>query len=90
VENEASEALPPFPPSPEGVDRLKHLATVEACISYWEAIIRHAWEIGDDSLLETASGLKQSYEEARAELGKAEKPKEGKTARGSRKARPSG
>jgi hypothetical protein len=90
VENEGSDTLPPFPPSPEGIARLKHLPTVEACIIYWDSISRRAWELGDDSLLETASGLKESYEEARAELRKAEQPKERKAARGSRKARPSG
>jgi hypothetical protein len=89
VENQCSDTLPPFPPTPEGVVRLKHLPTVEACIRYWEAISNRAWEIGDDSLLETASGLKESYEEARTELSKAEQPKTRKTARGSRKARPS-
>ncbi len=90
MENEGSDTLPPFPSSPEGVDRLKHLPTVEACIRYWDAISRRAWDLGDDALLETASGIKESYEEARAELSKAEQPKERKTARGSRKARPSG
>jgi hypothetical protein len=89
VENQCRDTLPPFPPTPEGVARLKHLPTVEACIHYWEAISHRAWEIGDDSLLETASGLKESYEQARAELNTTEKPKERKTARGSRKARPS-
>ena len=90
MENEGSDTLPPFPPSPEGIARLKHLPTVEACIVYWDAISRRAWEIGDDSLLETASGLKESYEEARAGLSKTEQPKERKAARGSRKARPAG
>ena len=90
MENEGTDTVPPFPPSPEGVARLKDLPTVEACIRYWDAISRHAWEIGDDSLLETASGLKESFEEAKAELSKAEQPKERKMARGSRKARPSG
>jgi hypothetical protein len=90
VENEGSDTLPPFPASPEGVSRLKHLPTVEACIRYWEAISRRAWDLGDDSLLETASGIKESFEEAKAELSKEEQPKERKTARGSRKARPPG
>jgi hypothetical protein len=90
VENEGSDTLPPFPPSPEGIARLKHLPTVEACISYWEAVSRRAWDMGDDPLLETASGLKESYEEARTELNKVEKPKVRKATRGSRKARPSG
>jgi hypothetical protein len=90
VENEGSDTVPPFPPSPDGVARLKDLATVEACIRYWDAISHRAWEIGDDSLLETASGLKESFEELKAELSKAVQAKERKTARGSRKARPSG
>jgi hypothetical protein len=87
VENEGSNTLPPFPQSPEGIARLKHLPTVEACIVYWDAISRRAWDIGDDALLETASGIKESYEEARVELSKAKQPKETKAARGSRKAR---
>ncbi len=90
MENEGSDNVPPFPASPEGVARLKDLPTIEACIRYWDAISQRAWEIGDDSLLETASGLKESFEEAKAVLSKAEQPKERKTARGSRKARPSG
>ena len=90
MENEGSDVVPPFPPSPDGVARLQDLPTVEACIRYWDAISRRAWEIGDDSLLETASGLKESFEELRAELSKAVQPEERKKARGSRKARPSG
>ena len=90
MENEGSDIVPPFPPSPDGVARLTDLPTVEACIRYWDAISRRAWEIGDDSLLETASGLRESFEAVRAELSKAVQPKERKTARGSRKARPSG
>ena len=88
MENEGSEPIPPFPPSPDGVARLKDLPTVEACIRYWDAISRRAWEMGDDSLLETASGLKGSFEELRAELSKAEQPKERKTVRRSRKSQP--
>ena len=88
--NEGSDTVPPFPPSPEGVARLKDLPTVEACIRYWDAISHRAWEMADDSLLETASGLKESFEDVKTELSKAEQPKERKTARGSRKARPSG
>jgi hypothetical protein len=89
VDTDGHDPLPPFPASPPGVNRLKDLPTVEACIRYWEAIGRQAWETGDDSLLETAKGLKESYEEARAELSKAEQPKARKAARTPRKARPS-
>ena len=79
MENKGNDTLPPFPPTPVGVDRLKHMPTVEACIHYWDAVSSHAWEIGDDTLLEIASGLKESYEEARAELSKADRgPKSGK------------
>jgi hypothetical protein len=90
VDTDGSEVLPPYPPSPDGVDRLKHLPTVEAAIIYWEAVSRHAWDVGDDSLLETANGLKKSYEDARAELSKAEEPPQKKPTRGPRKARPPG
>jgi hypothetical protein len=90
VDTEGSEVLPPFPPSPDGVDRLKHLPTVEAAILYWEAVSRYAWDVGDDSLLETANALKKSYEDARTELIKVEEPPPRKPARGPRKARPSG
>ena len=90
VDNEGNEELPPYPPSPSGIDRLKHLATVEAAIRYWDAVSRQAWDQGDDSLLETANGLKKSYEDALAELSKIEEAPRRKSARGSRKARPSG
>jgi hypothetical protein len=93
VDTECSEVLPPFPSPPQGVDRRKHLPTIEAAIVYWEAVSRYAWDVGDDSLLETAKGLKESYEDARAELSKVEEQPpttKRKTARGSRKARPSG
>ena len=90
VDSESSDALPPFPSPPQGVDRRKHLPTVLAAIAYWEAVSRLAWDIGDDSLLETANGLKESYEEARAELSKAEEapPKKPRTTRSSRKTPP--
>jgi hypothetical protein len=93
VDTECSEVLPPFPSPPPGVDRRKHLPTIEAAIVYWEAVSRLAWDVGDDSLLETANGLKKSYEDARAEVSKVEElppTTKRKTARGSRKARPSG
>jgi hypothetical protein len=92
VETESSEELPPYPSPPQGVDRRKHLPTVEAAIAYWEAVGQYAWDIGDDSLLETANGLKESYEEARAELSKAEETptKKRRTTGSSRKAKPSG
>jgi len=88
VENEGNDIVPQFPLSPEGVARLKHLPTVEACIRYWEAIRLRAWRAGDDSLIQLATGLKESYEEARQELTKAEQSQERKTARTSRRARP--
>ena len=93
MDTECSEVLPPFPSTPAGVDRRKHLPTIEAAIVYWDAVSRHAWDVGDDSLLETANGLKQSFEDARAELSKLEEqppPTKRKTVRGSRKTRPSG
>jgi hypothetical protein len=90
VDTDGNEVLPPFPPSPDGVDRLQHLPTVEAAIVYWEAVSRYAWDVGDDSLLETANGLKKSYEDARTELSKVEQPQPRKPARRSRKARPPG
>ena len=85
VDSELTEALPPFPSPPQGVDRRKHLPTVEAAILYWDAVSRYAWDVGDDSLLETANGLKKSYEDARAELTKLEEaaPKKPKTTRSS-------
>jgi hypothetical protein len=89
AENPSNVTLPPFPPSPDGVARLKHLPTVEACIRYWEAISHHAWETGDDPLVEIATGLKESYEEARDELKKAEVREEKKPAKSPRKSRPS-
>jgi len=88
VENEGNDIVPQFPLSPEGVARLKHLPTVEACIRYWEAIRLRAWRAGDDFLIQLATGLKESYEEARQELTKAEQSQERKTARTSRRARP--
>lgn len=93
MDTECSEVLPPFPSPPQGVDRRKHLPTIEAAIVYWEAVSRYAWDVGDDSLLETANGLKESYEEARTELSKVEEQPpttKRKTARGPRKARPAG
>ncbi len=90
MDTEGNEVLPPFPPSPDGVDRLKHLPTIEAAILYWDAVSRYAWDAGDDSLLETANGLKKSYEDARTELSKNDGPPQRKAARGSRKARPPG
>jgi hypothetical protein len=90
VQTESSKTLPAFPPSPAGVARLKHLPTIEASIRYWEAVSERAWESGDDSLLETANGLKACYEEARAELAKEKNSEPRKPVRNPRKARPAG
>ncbi len=90
METDGTDTLPPYPPTPQGIARLKHLPTVEAGILYWSAISQRAWEAGDDSLLETANGLKACYEEAKAELLKTDEPKPAKPVRAPRKARPPG
>jgi hypothetical protein len=53
---------------------MKHLATVEASVEYWEAIRARASRALDRRLERTAAGLRFSYEAARAELNRTEPP----------------
>jgi hypothetical protein len=68
---DANDGLPRFPSSPEGVTRIEHLPTVEACIRYWQAIRILAAGAGMFALARTASGLQASYEQAHKELKRA-------------------
>jgi hypothetical protein len=70
VEEIGDEILPKFPISPEGVVRLEHLPTVEACIVYWEAVRVRAARPNDRGLERTAEGLRLSFEQAREALKK--------------------
>ena len=74
MDTEGNEVLPPFPPSPRGRGPPQALADRRGALLYWDAVSRFAWDVGDDSLLETANGLKKSYEDAREELSKVEEP----------------
>jgi hypothetical protein len=71
VKDHSNGDLPPFPSSPEGVARMEHMPTIEACIRYWEAIRSHAIQTRDPALEFIAIGLRAAYEEARHELTKA-------------------
>jgi hypothetical protein len=72
VEDDSYIALPQFPSTPDGLARLEHLPTVEACIRYWEAVRIHAIQKRSPALERTAMSLRATYEHARQELRKAE------------------
>ncbi len=72
--NRDVEGLPQYPAPPPGIPRMKHLPTVEASISYWEAVRRHAIRFHDRGLERTATALRLAYEAARAELTKQKPP----------------
>jgi hypothetical protein len=68
VTRHGAEGRPQFPLSPEGLVRIEHLPTVEACICYWEAIRVQAILARNPALEWTAIGLRSSYEQAREQL----------------------
>jgi hypothetical protein len=70
--NRELDSLPPFPGTPPGVPRLKHLPTVEASLRYWEDVHSRAVADDDPDVARTAAGLWLSYEAARQELIEAE------------------
>jgi hypothetical protein len=59
---------PLYPQPPPGIARLNHLPTVEASISYWEAVHVRAIRARNPELERTALGLRLSYEAARQRL----------------------
>ena len=73
-------SLPPFPISPDGVGRMEHLPTVEACIRYWEAIRVYAIRARNPALERTATSLRSSYEHALEQLKQAQSFQEMKVA----------
>jgi hypothetical protein len=78
VEDNGNERLPQFPSSPDGIARMEHLPTVESSIRYWEAVRVHAIEARQPALELTAMALRDSYEQARQELTKAQRSQEKK------------
>jgi hypothetical protein len=74
VEEYGDPGLPEFPEAPEGLVRMEHPATVEACIRYWEAVRVQASRTSDPALERTARALRLSFEEARQGLKKEEQP----------------
>jgi hypothetical protein len=73
VEDDGNERPARFPSAPEGIARMEHLPTVLASIRYWEAVRVHAIEAREPALELTAMALRDSYEQARQELTKAER-----------------
>ena len=78
MEDNGNQRLPQFPSSPDGIARMEHLPTVEASIRYWEAVRIHAIEARQPALELTAVSLRDSYEQARQKLTKAERSQEKK------------
>ncbi len=74
------DSLPPFPSSPEGVGRMEHLPTVEACIRYWEAMRVYAIQAQNPALEWTDRSLRSSYEHAHEQLKQAAPLRETKVA----------
>ena len=72
MQNRELNSLPPFPATPRGVPRLKHLPTIEASLRYWQSVRSRAVADDDHDLARTATGLWLSYEAARRELIEAE------------------
>jgi hypothetical protein len=72
MEDYGNEGLPQFPVSREGLARMEHLPTIEACIRYWDIVRVHAIRACDPALEWTASALLSSYEQARQEQKKPE------------------
>ena len=68
MQNRDLNSLPPFPVTPRGVPRLKHLPTIEASLRYWQSVRSRAVADHDPDLARTAAGLWHSYEAARREL----------------------
>jgi hypothetical protein len=73
VEDKGTDRLPQFPSTPDGVGRMEHLPTIEACIRYWDAVRVSAIRTGERALILTAMGLLSSFEQARQELLKPER-----------------
>ena len=72
MEDNGNDGLPQFPVSREGLARMEHLPTIEACIRYWDIVRVHAIRACDPALEWTASALLSSYEQARQEQKKSE------------------
>jgi hypothetical protein len=72
MEDNAKDGLPQFPVSREGLARMEHLPTIEACIRYWDIVRVHAIRACDPALEWTASALLSSYEQARQEQKQSE------------------
>ena len=70
MEDDGNHGLPQFPSTPDGLARMEHLPTVEACIHYWEAVRIHAIRARNAGLEWTAISLRSTYEQAREELKK--------------------
>ena len=73
MQNQGLNSLPPFPATPRGVPRLKHLPTIEASLRYWQSVRSRAVADDDPDVARTAAGLWLSYEAARQELIEAER-----------------
>ena len=73
MQNQGLNSLPPFPATPRGVPRLKHLPTIEASLRYWQSVRSRAVADHDHDVERTAAGLWLSYEVARRELIAAER-----------------
>jgi hypothetical protein len=80
MEDNGNDGLPQFPVSREGLTRMKHLPTIEACIRYWDIVRVHAIRACDPALEWTARALLSSYEQARQEQKKSEPSQKGTAA----------